>query len=80
MSVFRALEELFESVRLKKAEFEYQIFVSYIEIYKEELRDLLWTDVGVGAGLHEMHIREDEQGSTGITQASSAHLRLGGIV
>ena len=59
----RALEELFEIVRLRRAEFQYWISVSYIEIYKDVLRDLLWEEIGVGA--HELHIREDDQGSTG---------------
>ena len=36
--------------------------VSYIEVYKEELRDLL----DMETSSKDMHIREDEQGNTGI--------------
>lgn len=35
--------------------------VSYIEVYKEELRDLLELETSV----KELHIREDEKGNTG---------------
>ena len=36
--------------------------VSYIEVYKEELRDLL----DMETSSKDMHIREDEQGNTGM--------------
>lgn len=35
--------------------------VSYIEVYKEELRDLLELETSV----KDLHIREDEKGNTG---------------
>lgn len=44
---------------------EFALRVSYVEIYKEELRDLL--DGGVNS--REIHIREDEQGNTGEVSA-----------
>ena len=37
------------------------VHVSYIEIYKEELRDLIDNTVTA----QEIHIREDERGHTG---------------
>ena len=36
--------------------------VSYIEIYKEELQDLLDVDTSS----KELHVREDDQGNTGM--------------
>lgn len=40
--------------------------VSYLEIYKEELRDILWSRGGMaGVGPRDLHIREDERGNTG---------------
>ena len=39
---------------------EITVKVSYIEIYKEELRDLLDID----ASSKDLHIREDESGNT----------------
>lgn len=65
MLIFRSLEEIFETVVGKKGIFQFTISVSYLEIYKEELRDLLW-GVGVaGEGSRELHIRETEGGNTG---------------
>ena len=40
---------------------EFSLRISYMEVYKEELRDLL--DGGMSA--REIHIREDEWGNTG---------------
>lgn len=40
---------------------EYCVKVSYIEIYKEELQDLL--DIETPAG--NLHVREDDKGNTG---------------
>lgn len=40
---------------------EYSVKVSYIEIYKEELQDLL--DIETPA--NNLHVREDEKGNTG---------------
>ena len=40
--------------------------VSYIEVYKEELRDLL----DLETSSKDLHVREDEEGNTGeITQS-----------
>ena len=41
---------------------EHAITVSYIEIYKEELRDLLDRETSS----KDMHIREDEHANTGM--------------
>ena len=39
----------------------YSIKVSYIEIYKEELQDLLDLDTSS----KDLHVREDDKGNTG---------------
>ena len=36
--------------------------ISYIEVYKEELRDLL----DLETSSKDLHVREDEEGNTGI--------------
>ncbi len=41
---------------------DYTIKVAYIEIYKEELQDLL----DVETSSKDLHVREDDQGNTGI--------------
>ncbi len=63
---YRSLEELFNCIVSKKVEFQHTVHVSYLEIYKEELRDLLLSGgVAEGVGPHELHIRETEGGNTG---------------
>lgn len=64
---FRALDELFQLVESRSPTAQqYRIIISYIEIYKEELRDLL-DGGGVAGGVVQqpLVIREDEQGNTG---------------
>ena len=41
---------------------EYSIKVSYIEIYKEELQDLL----DIETASKDLHVREDDKGNTGM--------------
>ena len=57
----RALDELFHLLESLSPSVELRVAVSYVEIYKEELRDLL-----DGGGVAQpLVIREDEQGNTG---------------
>ena len=51
---------------------EYSVKVSYIEIYKEELRDLLEPS---SDNKQDLHVREDDKGNTG-DQTSSKMLCL----
>ena len=59
------MEELFQLVgtRPPSSPARYRVTLSYIEIYKEELRDLL---DGGGVVQQPLVIREDEEGNTGI--------------
>ena len=57
----RALDELFQMLNSRSPSAEPGVAVSYVEIYKEELRDLL-----DGGGVAQpLVIREDDQGNTG---------------
>ena len=56
----RAIQELFQHIS-ENPNVDFQVKVSYIEVYKEELRDLLELETSV----KELHIREDEKGNTG---------------
>lgn len=56
----RAIEELFHYIS-ENRNIDFHVKVSYIEIYKEELRDLLELETSA----KELHIREDEKGNTG---------------
>lgn len=56
----RAIQELFHHVS-EHRNIDFHVKVSYIEVYKEELRDLL----DLESSVKELHIREDEKGNTG---------------
>lgn len=56
----RAIQEIFQTVS-ENPSIDFDIKVSYIEVYKEELRDLLELE----PSMKDLHIREDEKGNTG---------------
>ncbi|XP_055283344.1 kinesin-like protein KIF27 isoform X4 [Moschus berezovskii] len=58
----RAIQEIFQNISGKPS-IDFNIKVSYIEVYKEDLRDLLELETSV----KDLHIREDEKGNTGLT-------------
>ncbi|XP_062369200.1 kinesin-like protein KIF27 [Cinclus cinclus] len=60
----RAIQELFHHIS-EHPNINFHVKVSYIEVYKEELRDLLDLETSV----KELHIREDEKGNTVIVGA-----------
>ncbi|KAF1622305.1 Kinesin-like protein KIF27, partial [Eudyptes chrysolophus] len=60
----RAIQELFQHIS-ENRNVDFYVKVSYIEVYKEELRDLLELETSV----KELHIREDEKGNTVIVGA-----------
>ncbi|NXK13404.1 KIF27 protein, partial [Herpetotheres cachinnans] len=60
----RAIQELFQHIS-ESHNIDFHVKVSYIEVYKEELRDLLELETSV----KELHIREDEKGNTVIVGA-----------
>ncbi|NXU65046.1 KIF27 protein, partial [Horornis vulcanius] len=60
----RAIQELFNHIS-EHRNINFCVKVSYIEVYKEELRDLLDLETSV----KELHIREDEKGNTVIVGA-----------
>ncbi|NXI41721.1 KIF27 protein, partial [Galbula dea] len=60
----RAIQELFNHIS-EKRNIDFSVKVSYIEVYKEELRDLLELENSA----KELHIREDEKGNTVIVGA-----------
>ncbi|XP_036289549.1 kinesin-like protein KIF27 isoform X2 [Pipistrellus kuhlii] len=60
----RAIQEIFQNIS-ENPSTDFKIKVSYIEVYKEELRDLLELETSV----KDLHIREDEKGNTVIVGA-----------
>lgn len=56
----RAIQEIFKNI-FENPRTDFKIKVSYIEVYKEDLRDLLELETS----MKDLHIREDEKGNTG---------------
>ena len=65
--IFRSLEAIFSLIADKSSSLNVQftLWVCYIEIYKEALRDLLeGSSMASGGGGAGLQIREDEEGNT----------------
>ncbi|CAH2294228.1 kinesin KIF27 [Pelobates cultripes] len=65
-----AVEELFQKIS-EHHNVDLIIKVSYIEVYKEELRDLLELETN----MKDIHIREDEKGNTVIVGAKECQVK-----
>ncbi|XP_034630134.1 kinesin-like protein KIF27 isoform X2 [Trachemys scripta elegans] len=65
----RAIQELFQSI-FENHNIDFSVKVSYIEVYKEELRDLLELETS----MKDLHIREDEKGNTVIVGAKDCQV------
>ncbi|KAK1174680.1 kinesin-like protein KIF27 isoform X1 [Acipenser oxyrinchus oxyrinchus] len=63
----RAIQEIFHCIS-ENHNRDFTVKVSYIEVYKEELRDLLELETS----FKDMHIREDEKGNTVIVGAKES--------
>ncbi|XP_032740897.1 kinesin-like protein KIF27 [Rattus rattus] len=65
----RAIQEIFQSIS-GNPNIDFKIKVSYIEVYKEDLRDLLELETS----MKDLHIREDEKGNTVIVGAKECQV------
>ncbi|XP_069817896.1 kinesin-like protein KIF27 isoform X2 [Dendropsophus ebraccatus] len=65
----RAIQELFQTIS-EHHNIDFTVKVSYIEVYKEDLRDLLELETNV----KDIHIREDEKGNTVIVGAKECQV------
>nr|XP_051689622.1 kinesin-like protein KIF27 isoform X3 [Oryctolagus cuniculus] len=65
----RAIQEIFQSIS-ENPSVDFDVKVSYIEVYKEDLRDLLELETS----MKDLHIREDEKGNTVIVGAKECHV------
>uniref|UniRef100_A0A2K6LXY4 Kinesin family member 27 n=1 Tax=Rhinopithecus bieti TaxID=61621 RepID=A0A2K6LXY4_RHIBE len=65
----RAIQEIFQSIS-EHPSIDFNVKVSYIEVYKEDLRDLLELETS----MKDLHIREDENGNTVIVGAKECHV------
>ncbi|XP_032223609.1 kinesin-like protein KIF27 isoform X2 [Nematostella vectensis] len=61
----RAVKQIFQAFEESKQKIVFEVHVSYIEIYLEELRDLLDLDTSS----KDIHIREDDKGNTVVVGA-----------
>ncbi|XP_069481965.1 kinesin-like protein KIF27 [Ambystoma mexicanum] len=64
-----AIEDLFQSIS-ENHNIDFSVKVSYIEVYKEDLRDLL----EIETSMKDLHIREDEKGNTVIIGAKECQV------
>ncbi|XP_039179415.1 kinesin-like protein KIF27 isoform X2 [Crotalus tigris] len=65
----RAIQEIFQIIS-ENHNTDFTVKVSYIEVYKEELRDLLELETS----MKDLHIREDEKGNTVIVGAKDCQV------
>ncbi|XP_075067151.1 kinesin-like protein KIF27 [Mixophyes fleayi] len=65
----RTIQELFQIIS-ENHNIDFSVKVSYIEVYKEDLRDLLELETNV----KDIHIREDEKGNTVIVGAKECQV------
>ncbi|OCU02753.1 kinesin-like protein KIF27 [Xenopus laevis] len=65
----RAIQELFQCIA-ERHNIDFSVRVSYIEVYKEELLDLLELETN----MKDLHIREDEKGNTVIVGAKECQV------
>ncbi|XP_044302475.1 kinesin-like protein KIF27 isoform X5 [Varanus komodoensis] len=65
----RAIQEIFQII-FENHNIDFTVKVSYIEVYKEELRDLLELETS----MKDLHIREDEKGNTVIVGAKDCQV------
>uniref|UniRef100_A0A8C6C2D9 Kinesin family member 27 n=1 Tax=Monodon monoceros TaxID=40151 RepID=A0A8C6C2D9_MONMO len=65
----RAIQEIFQNIS-ENLSIDSKIKVSYIEVYKEDLRDLLELETS----MKDLHIREDEKGNTVIVGAKECQV------
>ncbi|KAL8561687.1 hypothetical protein ACOMHN_054984 [Nucella lapillus] len=66
----RALNQMFEIMK-SSPNVTYDVRVSYVEIYKEELRDLL----DLETSSRDLHVREDDKGNTVIVGAREEEVK-----
>nr|XP_056704967.1 kinesin-like protein KIF27 [Euleptes europaea] len=65
----RAIQEIFQIIS-ENHNIDFAVKVSYIEVYKEELRDLLELETS----MKDLHIREDEKGNTVLVGAKDCQV------
>ncbi|XP_041591001.1 kinesin-like protein KIF27 isoform X2 [Vulpes lagopus] len=65
----RAIQEIFQNIS-ENPSIDFDIKVSYIEVYKEDLKDLLELETS----MKDLHIREDEKGNTVIVGAKECQV------
>ena len=65
----RAVSDIFATIQ-NTDDKSVSVKISYIEVYKEELRDLLDLETST----KDLHVREDEDGNTGLTSSSNPFL------
>ncbi|XP_052179062.1 kinesin-like protein KIN-14Q [Diospyros lotus] len=71
---FRTLEELFRIIKERKEQFEYEISVSVLEVYNEQIRDLLIPGSQPGVTAKRLEIRQVGEGIHDVPGLVEAHV------
>lgn len=71
---FRTLEELFHIIKERQQQFRYDISVSVLEVYNEQIRDLLVTGTQPGVVTRRLEIRQVGEGIHHVPGLVEAHV------
>ncbi|KAJ4850442.1 hypothetical protein Tsubulata_009457 [Turnera subulata] len=71
---FRTLEELFCIIKQRQLLYKYDVSVSVLEVYNEQIRDLLVADSQPGAAAKRLEIRQVSEGLHHVPGLGEAHV------
>ncbi|KAI3857410.1 hypothetical protein MKX03_024428 [Papaver bracteatum] len=71
---YRTLEELFRIMRNRQGQYRYEISVSALEVYNEQIRDLLVPGSQPGVGAKKLEIRQVAEGVHHVPGLVEAHV------
>ncbi|GAB4846713.1 hypothetical protein Ancab_025719 [Ancistrocladus abbreviatus] len=71
---YRTLEELFNIIREKQKQFRYEITVSALEVYNEQIRDLLASGTQPGVASKRLEIKQASEGMHHVPGLVEAHV------
>ncbi|PKA53948.1 Kinesin-4 [Apostasia shenzhenica] len=71
---YRILDELFRVVKERKGLFQYEITVSVLEVYNEQIHDLLLSDSQPGVAAMRLEVRQTSEGVHHVPGLIEAHV------
>ncbi|KAE9590546.1 hypothetical protein Lal_00023473 [Lupinus albus] len=71
---FRTLEKMFDIIKERETVYRYDVYVSVLEVYNEQLRDLLVPGNQPGMAARRLEIRQDGEGMHHVPGLVEAHV------